>query len=126
MIASARHDHPGIRFEVGSMTELGLADASVAGLIAWYSTIHVPDEDLRKAFHDFRRFLRPDGVLMLGFHVGDGTNLKTEGYGGHPMRVDVHLRPPDRVAGWLRDAGFTVEARWLLGDDGAVVFARRG
>ena len=59
-------------------------------------------------------------------HVGDETRLKTQGYGGHPMRVHVHLRRPERVARWLRDAGFDVEALRLLGDDGAVVFARRG
>ena len=28
-------------------------------------------------------------------------------------------------AEWLRTAGFTVEAQWLLGTDGAVLFARR-
>lgn len=28
MIDVARHDHPGLRFEVGSMTDLGLVDAS--------------------------------------------------------------------------------------------------
>lgn len=34
MIDVARRAHPGVRFEVGSMTDLALADASVAGLIA--------------------------------------------------------------------------------------------
>jgi ubiquinone/menaquinone biosynthesis C-methylase UbiE len=32
MIEVARRDHPGLRFEVGSMTDLALADASLAGL----------------------------------------------------------------------------------------------
>jgi hypothetical protein len=31
MIAMARRDYPGIRFEVGSMTDLDLANGSVAG-----------------------------------------------------------------------------------------------
>jgi SAM-dependent methyltransferase len=46
MIGVARRDHPGLRFEVGSMTDLDLADASVAGLVAWYSLIHVPDDEI--------------------------------------------------------------------------------
>nr|WP_246598657.1 class I SAM-dependent methyltransferase [Nocardia tengchongensis] len=46
MIDVARRDHPGIRFEVGSMTNLALADASIVGLVAWYSLIHVPDDEL--------------------------------------------------------------------------------
>ncbi|WP_434441238.1 class I SAM-dependent methyltransferase [Lentzea sp. E54] len=124
MIALARENHPGLRFEVGSMTEpLG---HEVGGILAWWSLIHVPDQLVPLVFGHFHQALRPDGLLQLGFHAGDRTNLKTQGYGGHPMRVNVHLRPPDRVAGWLRDAGFTVEARWLLGEDGAVLFARRG
>jgi SAM-dependent methyltransferase len=127
MVAVARRNHPGPRFEVGSMTDLDLPDGSVAGLLAWWSLIHVPDELVATVFRQFRRVLRPGGPVLLGFHVGDESRLKTEGYGGHPMKVHVHLRRPDRVAGWLRDAGFTVEARLLLGTDeqpSALLFAR--
>ncbi len=128
MVEVARREHPGLRFEVGSMTDLDLADASVAGLLAFWSLIHVPDEAVPAVLRGFRRVLRPGGPLMLGFHVGDGARLKTRGYGGHPMRVHVHRRPPERVAAWLRDAGFTVEAHLLLDVDAnvpqAVLFAR--
>jgi SAM-dependent methyltransferase len=129
MIDLARRDHPGQRFEVGSMTDLRLADASVAGLLAFWSLIHIPDETVPSVFGHFRRVLRPGGPLLLGFHVGDGSRLKTQGYGGHPMKVCVHRRQPDRVAAWLRDAGFTIEAQMLLDPDdsvpGALLFARR-
>lgn len=129
MIEVARRDHPGLRFEVGSMTDLGLADASVTGLLAFWSLIHVPDAAVPAVLGHFRRVLRPGGPLLLGFHVGDETRLKTEGYGGHPMNVHVHLRRPDRVAARLGDAGFTVEAQLVLDLDervpGAVLFARR-
>jgi SAM-dependent methyltransferase len=129
MIDLARRDHPGLRFEVGSMTDLRLADASVAGLLAFWSLIHIPDETVPAVFGHFRRVLRPGGPLLLGFHVGDGSRLKTQGYGGHPMKVWVHRRQPDRVAAWLRDAGFTIEAQMLLHPDdsvpGAILFARR-
>jgi SAM-dependent methyltransferase len=129
MIDVARRDHPGLRFEVGSMTDLNRADASVAGLLAFWSLIHIPDDAVPAVFGHFRRALRPGGPLLLGFHAGDGSRLKTQGYGGHPMKVYVHRRQPAQVAAWLRDAGFTVEAQMLLGPDdsvpGAVLFARR-
>jgi SAM-dependent methyltransferase len=128
MIDLARRDHPDLRFEVGSMTDLDLADNSVAGLLAWWSLIHVPDEAVPVVFAQFRRVLRSDGHLLLGFHVGDEVHLKTVGYGGHPMKVHVHRRMPARIGGWLRDAGFTVEAQVLLDPDdpvpGGVLFAR--
>ncbi|MEU7972254.1 class I SAM-dependent methyltransferase [Micromonospora sp. NPDC049089] len=111
MIDVARRDHPELRFEVGSMTDLDRADGSVAGLVAWYSLIHIPDDQIGVVFAHFRRVVRPGGPLLLGFHVGDETTLKTEGYGGHPMNVRVHRRQPAQVAAWLRESGFTVDSQ---------------
>ncbi|HWS38849.1 MAG TPA: class I SAM-dependent methyltransferase [Actinoplanes sp.] len=129
MVAVARREFPGVRFEVGSMTGLELADGSLAGLLAWFSLIHVPDDEVPGVLAEFRRVLRPGGVLLLGFHAGDGVRWKSEGYGGHPMNVYVHRRPAARVAGWLRDAGFTVEAELVHRPEpnveGAFVFANR-
>ncbi|MBQ0902718.1 class I SAM-dependent methyltransferase [Micromonospora sp. U21] len=129
MIDVARRDHPGLRFEVGSMTDLDLAEASVAGLVAWYSLIHIPDDQVNSVFAHFRRVLRPGGPLLLSFHVGDETRLKTQGYGGHPMKVHVHRRQPAQVAAWLREAGFAVEAQMTLTSAesslGGIIFGRR-
>ncbi|MFC9859384.1 MULTISPECIES: class I SAM-dependent DNA methyltransferase [unclassified Streptomyces] len=129
MIDVARRDHPDLRFEVGSMTDLPLADASVTGLLAFWSLIHVPDDAIPAVFAHFRRVVRPGGPLLLGFHAGDESRLKTQGYGGHPMRVHVHRRRPARMTAWLSDAGFTVEAQLLTDPDepvpGAILFARR-
>jgi SAM-dependent methyltransferase len=129
MIEVARREHPGLRFEVGSMTELDLAGASVAGLLAFWSLVHVPDHAVPGVFAQFERVMRPGAPLLVGFHVGDGSTLKSQGYGGHPMKVYVHRRQPDQVAAWLREAGFAIEAHLLLSPDaplpGAVLFARR-
>jgi SAM-dependent methyltransferase len=129
MIEVARRDHPGLPFTVGSMTELGLADASVAGLVAWYSLIHIPDASIGGVFAQFRRVLRPGGLLLLGFHSGDDSRLKTEGYGGHPMKVWIHRRQTAQVAAWLDGAGFAVEAQLMLsaaaGSPPGILFARR-
>jgi SAM-dependent methyltransferase len=129
MVAAARREHPALRFDVGSMTDLDLADASVAGLLAFWSLIHIPDDAVPLVLGQFRRVLRPGGPLLLGFHVGEGSRLKTEGYGGHPMNVYVHRRTPARVSQWLREAGFAIEAELSLDPDGtlpgAIIFARR-
>ncbi len=114
MAEVARREHPGLRFDLGSMTDLALADASVAGLVAWYSLIHVPDDEISPVFAHFRRVLRPGGPLLLSFHVGDESQLKTQGYGGHPMRVFVHRRRHDQMIAWLNDAGFAVETHRTL------------
>ncbi|EOD67127.1 class I SAM-dependent methyltransferase [Amycolatopsis vancoresmycina] len=128
MVDLARRSHPELRFDVGSMTDLPLADASVAGVLAFWSLIHVPDEAVPVALGHFHRVLRPGGLLVIGYHVGVGTRVKTSGYGGHPMQVNVHLRQPWWLARRVREAGFTVEAEWALNPDAevsqAILFAR--
>lgn len=127
MVELARRDHPGLRFEVGSMTDLGLPDDSVAGVLAFWSVIHVPDPVVPTVFAQFRRVLRPGGPLLVGFHVGDRTIRSTQGYTGREIGVDSHRRRPEQVSRWLRGAGFTIDGELLMRpyDDvpGAIVFA---
>ncbi|MBG7704729.1 methyltransferase domain-containing protein [Streptomyces sp. MC1] len=129
MIEMARRDHPGLRFELGSMTDLNLSDGSIAGLVAWYSLIHIPDTQIGTVFKHFHRVLQPGGPLLLSFHVGDTSKVKTEGYGGHPMKVTVHRRQHSQMIGWLNEAGFTVdEHRTLTSAEstlGGILLARR-
>jgi ubiquinone/menaquinone biosynthesis C-methylase UbiE len=129
MIEVARRDHPGLRFEVGSMTDLAVADDSLGGLVAWYSLIHIPDDQIATVFAHFHRVLRPGAPLLLSFHVGDDSRLKTEGYGGHPMKVQVHRRQPAQLEAWLREAGFTIEAQLTLtspeSKHGGILFGHR-
>jgi SAM-dependent methyltransferase len=128
MIAIARRDHPDLRFEVGTMTALDLADNSVGGVLAFWSVIHVPDDAVPGVFEQFRRVLRPRGPVLVGFHVGDETRHTTEGYSGRPIDVESHRRRPDQVARWLRGAGFTIEVEVVMRPDeevpGAIIFAR--
>ncbi len=85
MIEVARGSHPGLRFEVGSMLALDLPDDSLGGVLAWYSTIHVPDEQLPQALAEFRRVLVPGGHLLLAFQAGDEPLRRTEAM-GHAIR----------------------------------------
>lgn len=51
------------------------------GVLAWYSTIHVPDERLPEAFAEFHRVLAPSGYLLLAFQAGEGSEHATEALG---------------------------------------------
>jgi SAM-dependent methyltransferase len=129
MIAIARRDHPHLRFDVGTMTDLDLAAGSVAGIVAFWSVIHVPDHAVPGVFGQFRRVLRHNGVVLVGFHVGAEIRHTSVGYSGSPVDVDSFRRRPGTVARWLREAGFAVEAEMVIGPDddvpGALLFARR-
>lgn len=129
MIAIARQDHPDLGFEVGSMTDLPLADGSLGGVLAFWSVIHIPDAAVPGVFEEFRRVLRPGGSVLVGFHVGDETRRSTTGYTGRAINVDTHRRTPEKISQWLREAGFSIEAELLMRPDddvpGAIVFAQK-
>jgi hypothetical protein len=106
-----------LRFEVGSMTGLELEDGVLAGIVAWYSIIHTPPEELPVVFTEFRRILAPGGRVLLAFQVGDERRRLTEAY-GHTVSYDAYRLVPDRVAEQLADAGIVVSAR-LVREAGA-------
>jgi len=89
MIAVARQSHPGLRFDVGSMLALDLPDSILGGVLAWYSTIHLPDERLPEAFAEFSRVLAPAGHLLLAFQADDEPLHLTEA-----GRALVHAHRP--------------------------------
>ena len=124
MVATARREHPGLRFEVGSMLALDQPDGALGGVLAWYSTIHVPDDRLPEVFAEFRRVLAPGGYVLLGFQAGDEPVHMTEAL-GHPISLDFHLRQPDRMAVLLGQAGLAVCARMLREPDDVAAFPER-
>ncbi|BBY48913.1 methyltransferase [Mycolicibacterium arabiense] len=109
MIGQAKALNPHLRFAVGSMTAVDSPDASVGGVCAWYSTIHVPDAVLPEVFAEFRRVLVPGGVALLAFQAGEGSRLLTEAFG---VEVDLEFRrrTPAFVTGALDSAGLAVFA----------------
>ncbi|MFF9816807.1 class I SAM-dependent DNA methyltransferase [Streptomyces sp. NPDC014006] len=116
MAALAREAHPDLRFHVGSMTALDVPDATLGGLLALYSVIHVPDEHLPTVFAEFRRVLVPGGQLLLSFQMADpaadGTeHLHLSERFGQAIALDYYWRTPQAVAAVLTEAGLTLQAR---------------
>jgi ubiquinone/menaquinone biosynthesis C-methylase UbiE len=116
MVAAARRTYPHLRFTEGTMTALDLDDSTLGGVVAWYSTIHLPDEDLPAALTELHRVLAPGGHLQLAFQAGDEVVHRTDA-GGHPVTLDFHHRQPDRMAELVHAAGFTVRATLLRAPD---------
>jgi SAM-dependent methyltransferase len=112
MVAVARRTYPGLRFDVGSMTALDLADGCLGGIVAWYSIIHTPPQQLPLVFGEFHRVLAPDGYLLLAFQVGDECVHLEQAY-GHALSLDAYRLPPGRIADLLGQAGFVMHAQLL-------------
>ncbi|NED97050.1 class I SAM-dependent methyltransferase [Phytoactinopolyspora alkaliphila] len=110
MVELARREHPEISFDVGEMSALDVADASLAGVIAWYSVIHVPATRRQGVISEFRRLLRPGSYALLAFQIGDDTLHLDEAF-GHKVSLDFHRLQPDAVIALLDNAGFDLTAR---------------
>lgn len=100
-IEHARAAHPGVDFRVGSMTDLDVPDHSVAGILSWYSTIHLPPAELDRVLLGFRRLLTYSGVLVIGFFDS------TDGVAAFDHKVITAYRwPVDVMVERLEAAGF--------------------
>ncbi|MDV9169146.1 class I SAM-dependent methyltransferase [Streptomyces sp. W16] len=131
MVALAREAHPQLRFEVGSMTSLDVPDATLGGIIALYSTIHIPDTELPGVFAEFHRALRHGGHVLLAFQASEGEHIHmTERY-GLDISLNYYFRAPAEVAAFLTGAGLSLDAQVRVEPRGtqklgrAFVFAHR-
>lgn len=109
MVELARRAHPALRFDVGSMAALDIADGVLDGVVARWSVIHTPPHELPPILAEFHRVLAPGGHLLLGFSASEGPS--------HPTQVFDHaVAPayrwwPDHLAALLREAGLAEVAR---------------
>ncbi|GLW33996.1 class I SAM-dependent methyltransferase [Actinoplanes regularis] len=111
MIAVARQAHPPLEFTVGSVLDLDRPDNSLGGVVAWYSLIHMPPEDLPRAFAEFYRVLAPGGHLVTAFKIGDGKRHPLVGSYGPEIELDIWWHPLEFFAELAAAAGFAEVAR---------------
>jgi ubiquinone/menaquinone biosynthesis C-methylase UbiE len=110
MLEVARIAHPDIRFEEGRLADLPVEDASLAGVVCWYSIIYTPPERLGEVFTEVKRVLNPGGYLLLGFQAGSGEPVhRTEAHGTEFTLTSFRHSPRD-VTSRLEHAGFEVRA----------------
>jgi len=106
MIRVARRDQPGFRFDVADLRELPFGDASLAGVICWYSLMYCAPADRPRAFGELARVVRPGGYLATAFKAGDGEVRR----GGVTLGTgfDVYWLSPDQMQRYITDAGFSI------------------
>jgi SAM-dependent methyltransferase len=108
MIERARQLNPGIEFRQGDMRNLVALKDGWAGIIAFYSIIHVPREHVTSVLQGLVSSLSPGGILLLSFHLGSETTHLDELW-GKKVFLDFHFFERDEMEGYLRSAGFDIE-----------------
>ena len=106
MIRVARREQPGFSFEVADVRELPFGDASLAGVVCWYSLMYCAPADRARAFGELARVVRPGGYLVTAFKAGDGTLRR----GGLSLNLgigfDIYWLSPAQMERHVTDAGF--------------------
>ena len=92
----------------GDMLTLDITDETWGGITAFYSLIHVPRPELGQAIGEMYRVLRPHGLALLAFHVGDETKHLEEWF-GEQVSVDFFFFRSEEIKEHLLAAGFTIE-----------------
>jgi SAM-dependent methyltransferase len=107
MVEAARRLNPGIEFTQADMRSLEIGDEILGGIVALYSIIHIPRPEVVAVLTEMRRVLRPGGLLLLAFHIGDDL-LHLDEWWGQRVSVDFLFFRPEEMTGFLKEAGFQV------------------
>lgn len=108
MVEAARRLNPGMQFRQADMTALDVPDETWAGIVAFYSIIHIPRDEMAQALGELRRTLQPGGLLLLAFHIGDDV-LHLDDWWDQKVNVDFFFFRVEEMTRYLRDAGFEIE-----------------
>jgi SAM-dependent methyltransferase len=101
---------------------LPFTDTSIEGVVALYSLIHIPSDQLEASIHEVKRVLVDGGYLAVTSHVaplGDsatakpagGTHLHVDELLSEPVALDFYFYGADELARVLRSAGFSILRR---------------
>jgi len=110
MVEVARRDHPGFTYEVADLRALPFGDASLAGVVCWFSLIFLAPEARERAFGELARVVKPGGYLVTAFKHGDGTlrrNAPGSLVGGMGLDFDRYWLSAREMEDRFAAAGFT-------------------
>jgi SAM-dependent methyltransferase len=75
--------------------------------VAFYSVIHIPRLEVPAVFRELKRVLRPGGVLLIAFHVGQDV-VHLEEWWDEPVSLDFTFFRSDEMVGYLQTTGFEI------------------
>jgi SAM-dependent methyltransferase len=124
MIDEARRINPGIPFRTGDILSLPVHDGSLGGIAAFYCIIHIPWERVADALREMRRVLKPGGVLLIAFHVGEQVH-HIDRWWDKQVNLDFQDYLPVEMETRLNEAGFELVETLVREPDPDVEVATR-
>jgi ubiquinone/menaquinone biosynthesis C-methylase UbiE len=105
ILEQARTNHPGIHFRKGNILKLEFEDDCVAGIVAFYAMVHFTQAQVKIALGEIFRVLRPGGLFLFTFHIGENRIHLDEMFG---MKIDIDFMfySPEFMIKCLEEMGF--------------------
>ncbi|MCB0970581.1 MAG: class I SAM-dependent methyltransferase [Acidimicrobiales bacterium] len=110
MVAAARAAHPDLGFAEATLTDLPVADASLAGVASWYSVITTPPSGLDEIWRELRRALAPGGAALVAFQSGAGERVERPDAYGTGVDLVLYRHDVEEVRRGLVAAGLVVRS----------------
>jgi ubiquinone/menaquinone biosynthesis C-methylase UbiE len=107
MVQHTSQRNPNIPIHKGDMRALDFPPASFAGMVAFYSLIHLQRPEVPQVLRELHRVLRALAPLLLAFHGGTG-EVHTEHWFRQGVSIDATLFTAEEMMGYLHQAGFQV------------------
>ena len=107
MVAVAQSLHPDLDFRVEDMRRLSASNASLAGVVLFYSIVHFDLPELPPVFREARRVLVPGGLALVSFHLGEQLVHRDELFGAQ-VSLDFRCHTPENIIEALRSAHLAV------------------
>lgn len=104
-IAQASLIHPDITFRKGNILDLEFDNDSIAAIVAFYAIVHFSKNQVRRTFSGIFRVLKPGGLLLFTYHIGD-KKIHVDEFLGKKLEIDFMFFESDFIFQCVKDTGF--------------------
>ena len=105
IIEQAKTVYPEINFQRGNFLSLDFKSDSIAGIVAFYAVVHFTKKQIKKAFQEIFRVLKPGGLFLFTYHVGDKT-IHFDEFLGKKVDIDFMFFTNEFIMDCLKNIGF--------------------
>jgi SAM-dependent methyltransferase len=109
-----------ILFAAGDLRALPLQSHCLAGIVCWYTLIHLDEAGRLAAYQEMARVLQPGGQALLAFHTSDadtptGGAVRLTAFMGEQVDLTFRYLDPAAEIATMESVGLSVVQRWDRG-----------
>ncbi len=105
ILEQARMTYPDTSFRKGNILKLEFAREEIFGVVAFYAIVHFTEEQIKMAFAEIFRVLKPGGIFLFTYHIGSDV-IHVDTFLGKTVDIDFMFFTNDFIMDCLKGGGF--------------------